>query len=112
MASYTATFSTAETVTRTSHNEYTHAWAVIANGDVFRYGFSGSRTLAEKAAVSCRSRWITEDPDERLRRAKTPAARKYVTESIERMGGKEAVKARRMVEMESYKIEIAEAVLA
>ena len=50
---YTATLSDGTILTRSSERPYTHAWAIIWDGDKLgSSGFSGSRLLAEKAAAA------------------------------------------------------------
>lgn len=110
MARYTATFRNGETITRNSDNEYTFAWAVFSNGEVFRSGFAGSALLANRAARARKERWCMEDPEKRLRKARTPEARRYILENIERLGGMAAVLARRQADLAAYDTEITEAV--
>lgn len=106
MTKYTATFTNGDEITRTSHREYAAAWAVYRDGEIFHSGFSGSVDLAISAANACRSLWITEDPDARLRKAKTLAERKYVLESIERAGGADKVRGRRAEDLEAFRTEV------
>lgn len=54
---YVAHFAGGETVSRSTHRTYTHAWRVTAGGAVKQVGFAGSRQLAERAADSAARAW-------------------------------------------------------
>ena len=55
MTKYTATFAN-ETLTRKSDREYSHAWLITEDGRIYAKGFSGTKTLADKAPAGELSR--------------------------------------------------------
>ena len=73
MTTYTATFSTSETITRNSDNTYAFAWAVIRieDGKIIDKGFSADRANAAKAAQS--KMWVGVSARDR----KNPALRRH-----------------------------------
>lgn len=73
MTTYTATFSTNETITRNTDNTYAFAWAVIRieDGRIIKKGFSADRANAAKAAQS--NMWSPVS----ARDKKNPALRRY-----------------------------------
>jgi hypothetical protein len=73
MTTYTATFSTGETITRNSDNTYAFAWALIRieDGKIINKGFSADRHNAAKAAQS--QMWSGVS----ARNRKNPALRRY-----------------------------------
>lgn len=73
MTTFTATFSTTDTITRKSDNDYTFAWAIvrIADGKIEKSGFSADRANAAKAAQA--QMWSPVS----ARDKKNPALRRY-----------------------------------
>ena len=82
MATFTATFSTGETITRSSARDYAFAWAVIRSADgVIEYsGFSAGRANAANAARAKMNSPVSE------RSRKNPGMRRYWTKMAKDKG--------------------------
>ncbi len=89
---YSAEFSNGHISTRTSKNEYSHAWAVIRNKDkvTIQTGFLSSEELARKAASSEIGHMV-RNPVEEVKRAKFSGQVIRLKKMIQDMGGEAAV---------------------
>lgn len=82
MTTFTATFSTGQTIARKADNAYAFAWAVIraADGKIEESGFSADRANAAKAAQA--KRWSGISTRDR----KNPAIRRFHADLAKKRG--------------------------